>query len=123
MIDISELKHGLAWSDDNAVGMTLDGAEVTVLRAALDAAEAEIAQIRAQLAGAVDREAAAYRQGVAHARHVVEQHYDWNPETIRADLLLNIDMGCTGPFLPDALPALAPNRTAPDLAAVREDGA
>ena len=38
----------------------------------------------------------AYSQGVAHARFSVENHYDWNPSTVREDILLNIDMNCTG---------------------------
>lgn len=35
-------------------------------------------------------------QGIAQARLVVSQHFDWNPSTVRADLLLNIDMTCDG---------------------------
>jgi hypothetical protein len=41
---------------------------------------------------------AAYAQGVAHARLSVSSHADWNPSTVRDDLLLNIDHTCTGFF-------------------------
>ena len=39
---------------------------------------------------------AAYASGVAHARLAVSGHMDWNPSTVRDDLLLNIDHSCTG---------------------------
>jgi len=34
--------------------------------------------------------------GVAQARQVVSEHTDWHVETVRDDLLLNIDMTCDG---------------------------
>ena len=47
---------------------------------------------------------AAYAQGVAHARETVAGHMDWNPSTVRGDLLLNIDHSCTG-YVPAAIRA------------------
>jgi hypothetical protein len=51
-------------------------------------------RLRAAFSGALDD---AYAQGVAHAREAVSGHMDWNPSTVRRDLLLNIDTTCTGP--------------------------
>jgi hypothetical protein len=43
---------------------------------------------------------AAYRQGVADARHTVFAHFDWNSSTVRADLLLKIDHNCAECTIP-----------------------
>jgi hypothetical protein len=57
--------------------------------AALFSAEDKIELLQKELA-------VAYAQGVAHARLTVSSHIDWNPSTVRDDILLNIDHSCTG---------------------------
>ena len=67
---------------------------------------ATIKRAEADKAAAVEAmRQAAYKNGVAHARLTVASHMDWNPSTIRDDLLLNIDMTCTGCTLPAPMTA------------------
>jgi hypothetical protein len=71
-----------------------DAKDVGDLARALLEARAEVTRLRADAQAAV---AVAWENGVAQARLAVSGHMDWNPSTVRDDILINIDNGCSPP--------------------------
>ena len=89
--------HMIGPDDDTVAAVFYDMKTGRGLKDAhLYAAAPDLHRIATEQAAEIDALKAmpTYALGVSHARDCVAEHSDWNPSTVRDDLLLNIDMKC-----------------------------